>query len=347
MKTFDKIKFLIQKQKIVVVSGKGKETAKEAVKLVLGKKFNLEKEVLIFDAKDSEIENYFFYLTNSPLAVLAVTHVGEIPFDRDYFAGEKENVKNILKLTQKLPPTVKLVLNYDDETVREIDDFTNLHRLTFGFDEKADISISNLKFNRGMNFKVHFEGNWVPFWLEGIFGKEQIYAILCAVGVGRFFGINLIEISEVLKKYKSLPGKMRLIEGIKGVFILDDAKETSVFSMMEAIDILGKIPDFKRKIAVLGDVSGIEKYTKEAHETIGEKVAKEADLLFTFGKKARFIGKGALEKGMSSSQIFSFDTIEEGIEKLKATIKPGDLILVDGSTEMRMSEIVDKLRKIW
>lgn len=252
------------------------------------------------------------------------------------------------ELAKILPPKSWLVLNYDDETVREIDDITNLKTFTFGFSERANFWVSNIKLNRGTNFKVNYKGSVVPFWLEGIFGKEQIYGALAAVAVGIIFGKNLVEISQALREYKTQPGKMRLLEGIKGSFILDDAESATVSSMIEAIEILGDLSGFKRKIAVLGDIVGVGEYTIAAHLTIGEKVVqKKIDLLFTFGPRAKFIAKGAMEKGMSSFQIFSFDKIEDGIEKLKEIVRAGDLILIDGSKEMKMSEIVDKLRKIW
>jgi UDP-N-acetylmuramoyl-tripeptide--D-alanyl-D-alanine ligase len=246
-----------------------------------------------------------------------------------------------------LPSTCYLVLNYDDETVREINDVTNLHTFTFGFSERADFFASDLKFNHGINFKVNHKGSVVPFWLEGTFGKEQIYTALSAAAVGTIFGKNLVEISQEMRNYKTLPGKMRLLDGINNSKILDDAESATVFSMIEAIEILGKIPSFKRKIAVLGDVIGIGKYTIEAHEAIGERVAKNCDLLFTVGPRAKFIAKRAMERGMDDFKIFSFDRIEDAVLKLKEIIRAGDIILVDGSKEMKMSEIVDQIRKIW
>jgi len=93
----------------------------------------------------------------------------------------------------------------------------------------------------------------------------------------------------------------------------------------------------------LGDVVGIGKYTIEAHEAIGERVAKNADLLFTIGQRARFIAEGAKNKGMAVDKIFQYDTIDDGKLKLKDEIKEGDLILVDGSKEMKMGEVVDFL----
>jgi UDP-N-acetylmuramoyl-tripeptide--D-alanyl-D-alanine ligase len=337
---FEKIKYLFQKKPVIVVTGEGRVLAKEAISLLI-------KDALIFSLEDSQIKKSEFFLKPSPLSVLVVTHVGDIPFDRDYFAGEREKLKNTIELAKNLSSKNYLVLNYDDETVREIDDLTNLHTFTFGFSERANFFASDLKFNHGINFKVNYKGSVVPFWLEETFGKEQIYSVLTAVAVGTIFGKNLIEISQAMKNYKPLPGRMRLIDGINNSKILDDSESATIFSMIEAIEILGKIPSFKRKIAVLGDVIGVGKYTIEAHETVGEKVAKNCDLLFTVGPRAKFIAKGAMEKGMDDFKIFSFDRVEDAVLKLKEIIRAGDIVLVDGSKEMKMSEIVDQIRKIW
>ncbi len=43
-------------------------------------------------------------------------------------------------------------------------------------------------------------------------------------------------------------------------------------------------------------------------------------------------------------KIFQFDTIEEGKNKLKEEIKEGDLILIDGSKEMKMGEMVEEIK---
>ena len=347
MRLIEKIKFVFKRQNFVLVCGQGKKTAKKAIECVLEKKFKIGKEILVCEEEKGNLRDFEYFLKKAPISVLLVTHCSDIPFDRDYFATEREETKEIVELAKKLLPKTNLILNFDDETVRGIKDETNLHTLTFGFQQRADFFANFVKLNFGTNFKVNFKGATVPFWLEGIFGKEQIYAALAACATGYVFGMNLVEVSRAIRDYKSLPGKMRLIEGINDSFVLDDAESATLFSMIEAILILGKIPGFKRKIAVLGDVIGIGKYTIEAHETIGEFVAKNANLLFTFGERAKFIAKGAFEKGMESSRIFSFSKPKDGISKLKETIKKGDLILVDGSKEINMSEIVDQIRKIW
>ena len=349
MNLINKIKFLLKRPKVVIVTGEGRACAKEAISQVLKQYFKINSEILIFDSdlrNSSSVETLRFFIKNSSLPVLVVSHVGDIPPEKDFFAGEKEKTLTIRKLAKTMPAQGFLVLNFDDETVREIKDETNLKELTFGFQEGADFRATDLKLNTGTNFKINYKGNIVPVWLEKLFGKEQVYSALSAAAVGTVFDLNLVQISQALKNYQSLPGKMRLIEGIKHSWILDDSESANVFSMTEAIEILGKIQGFKRKIAVLGDIIGIGKYTIEAHEAIGERVARNSDLLFTFGQRAKFIAQGAIQKGMVLEKIFQFDTINEGKLKLQDEIKEGDLILVDGSKEMEMAKVVEEIKAI-
>lgn len=349
MNLLSKLIFLWQKPKVTVVTGEGRVCAAEAIFQVLKQYLKVGKKILVFetDLKNSgELERFKFLVKNSSLPILVVTQVGDIPPDKDFFAGEREKTIKIRELAKNLPSFGYLILNFDDETVREIKDETNLKEITFGFQERAEFRASDINLNNGTNFKLNYKGNVVPIWLEKLFGKEQIYSALAATAVGTILGLNLVEISQALKNYYSLPGKMRLIEGIKKSFILDDSESATVFSMIEAIEILGKIQGFKRRIAVLGDVVGIGKYTIEAHEAIGERVAKNVDLLFTFGQRAKFIAQGAQQKGMAIEKIFQFDKIEEGIIKLKEEIKEEDLILADGSKEMKMGKIIEEIKAI-
>lgn len=371
---FAKFIFLWKRPKVVVVCGNGRALASEAIFCLLKSKFPVEKlkekisflsilksqililEIDLFDSK--QIEKIIPLLKKSSLPVLVVTPFTEIPAEVEFFAGPKEATIEAANLAKNLPSFSRLILNFDDEAVRDIADLTNLHTLTFGFQKRADIFASDINLNSGTNFKINYSGNIVPVWLDKIFGKEQIFTALAAAAVGIVFGLNLVEISHGLKDYQGLPGKMKLIEGVKQTWILDDSENASVQSMIEALLTLGRIDTERlqrgpqgprvgglRKIAVLGDILGIGKYTIEAHEAIGEIAFKNCDLLFTFGPRAKFISQGAIQKGMAIEKIFQFDKIEEGKLKLKEEIKKGDLILVDGSSEMQMSKIVEEIKQ--
>lgn len=356
---FKKLIFIIKKPPVILITGKGRSCVARAIFQVL-KPYSKQRKSFIFESallEPKEIEKFSFLLKKSQLPILVVTHIGEIPADKLFFAGDRKGTLQIRKLAKILPAHGFLILNFDDETVREIKNETIARPLTYGFQEGPDFRATDINIDiEGTNFKINYEGNIVPFWLKKLFGKEQIYSALVAICVGIVKDINLVEISQALKFYQSLPGKMRLVEGIKNSLILDDSENATLFSMIEALEILGEIeakgparnatPSVAggRKIAVLGDVLGAGKYTIEAHKTIGEKVVQVSDLLFAIGSRARFIAREARNQGMAEENIFQFNTVEEGKISLQKEIKKGDLILIDGSKAMKMGEMVEEIK---
>ena len=87
----------------------------------------------------------------------------------------------------------------------------------------------------------------------------------------------------------------------------------------------------------------IGKYTIEAHERTGRKVFETADILFAVGERAKFIAKGAREKGMKKDKIFEFATAEEAKKSIQEKIEQGDIILIKASRAMKMEKIVKEI----
>jgi UDP-N-acetylmuramoyl-tripeptide--D-alanyl-D-alanine ligase len=87
----------------------------------------------------------------------------------------------------------------------------------------------------------------------------------------------------------------------------------------------------------------IGKYTIEAHENIGRRVADVADVLVTVGTRSKFIAEAAHAAGMNKSHICSFDTAAETPQPLVHLIRKGDLVLVKGSHAMGLDAVVDAI----
>ncbi len=101
---------------------------------------------------------------------------------------------------QFLPGKKKfLVLDWDDENIRRIGRPDSVKVLTFGFRADADFRASDVRINGGINFKINYQGNIVPVWLENFSGQEHIHAALAAAAVGEILDLNLVEVSEALR----------------------------------------------------------------------------------------------------------------------------------------------------
>ena len=283
--------------------------------------------------------------------VSVITAVGEYPVHVEFYGGPEGVAREKGRLIECLPAAGFAVLNHDDKTVMDIEPRTRGKVFTYGFEKNARVRIARFE-NRveadqptGISFKLECAGNSVPVRLANVFGKAQAYASAAAASVGLIFGMNLVKIAEALENYRSADSRMQLLLGIKSALVIDDSYNASPLSMHAALDTLRDLPA-KRRIAVLGDMLEIGKYTEEAHERVGRLTAGSADILFTVGPRAKFIAEAAEKAGMKRSVIRSFDVADEVVEPLQALLKKGDLVLVKGSHAMELYKVVEGIKAV-
>jgi UDP-N-acetylmuramoyl-tripeptide--D-alanyl-D-alanine ligase len=85
-------------------------------------------------------------------------------------------------------------------------------------------------------------------------------------------------------------------------------------------------------------------YTEAGHRKVGEKAAEsKIEVLIAIGDKAKEVIKGALSKGMSKDQIYSFKDNKEAISKISSILLSNDVVLIKGSRIMKLEEIADYL----
>lgn len=286
-----------------------------------------------------------------------ITAVGEIPVHVEYFSGPEAVAKEKAKLIESLLPSDFAVLNHDDLAVLSMKEKTKAQVWSFGFTEGAKVRISNFDFKmgedgkpRGLAFKLNYGESFVPVKLEGALGKSQALAAAAAAAVGLIFDMNLVTISDALLSYKTPKGRLKLLNGIKNSLIIDDTYNASPSAMHLALDTLKTLPSSGRKVAILGDMLELGKYSIEAHRETGNMAGSFVDLLICVGARAKFIADSAANQlaptivsGMSKENIFSFDTSDEAKHKVAEFIQENDLILVKGSQGMRMEKIVAEI----
>ena len=280
-----------------------------------------------------------------------LTAFGEIPVHVEYFSGPEELAREDARAIEYLSASGYALLNFDDQTVLDMKDRTRAKIITYGFGDGADIRISNFEHRSdggvpaGISFKLEYGGSFVPVRMNNVYGKPTAYAAAAAAGVGLIFGMNLVTISEALSHYEAPKGRMNLLAGIKGTYILDDSYNAAPLSMHAALETLKDL-DGKRKVAVLGDMLEIGQYAIEAHEEIGRFAKKCADVLVTVGPRAMFIADEAKRLGMAQKNVLSFDTADEAKLKVQELLKAGDVVLVKASRAIGLDKIVEEIKEI-
>ncbi len=289
-----------------------------------------------------------YLLTIAKPDIAVVTAIGSVPVHIEFYKDKEELVKEKAKLVRALPKNGVAILNYDDPDVLEMQDGINCKVYTFGLESGAEIKISSfenkIEFGKpiGISFKLEAEGSFVPIKIKDIFGRGQAYAMAAAAALGIEKGINLVDISDELSSYKGIPGRCRLINGIKDSYILDDTYNASPISMAESLKVLDDLKA-PRRIAVLGDMLELGKYSSYVHEEIGKIIPGVANILVTVGPRSKFLAESAKHNGFPEANIYEFNNSDEAKGKVKDLIQSQDLILVKGSQSMRMEKIVAEI----
>ncbi|MFZ3011844.1 MAG: Mur ligase family protein [Minisyncoccia bacterium] len=283
-----------------------------------------------------------------------ITAIGETPPHIEFFNSHKHLVEEKSQLIKTLKSDGLLVLNADDKIVLEMKTKSKCRSVTYGFEEGADILGSDDKifFNdkdepAGVIFRVDEKGTSLPVIIEGVFGRNHVYASLAALALSSGLKFNMLAAANSLKNYDVPPGRMRLLNGIKGSLILDDTYNSSPFACESALKTLGTMKWEGRKIAILGDMLELGRHTVEAHKNIGkiaqENLNRKEDVLIVVGQRAKAIKEGAFSCGMGGENIFEFLDSHEAGEFIKTFVQPGDMILVKGSQGIRMERVVEAI----
>ncbi len=280
--------------------------------------------------------------------IAVVTTVGDVPVHVEYFKDADGVAREKSELVRRLDADDFAVLNRDDTRVFAMHEATKARMLSYGFDERAKVRVSDFEYRSseegvplGVTFKLHHEGSFIPVHINESLGRSQAWAAAGASAAALALGLNLVQISQALAHYRGPKGRLRVLKGVNGSHLIDDTYNASPASMRLALNVLEDLPAV-RKIAILGDMLELGDHTIKAHEEIGTYTATVADLLICVGARAKFIASAA-ERTMSKDKIMTFETSEEAATHLLDLIKPHDLILVKSSQGIRTEKIVKAL----
>lgn len=270
------------------------------------------------------------------------------------FASLEALAQEKSELIRHVRPNGLAILNADDATVMGLRDQSVALVRTYGFAPGADVRAVNYvlstredhSFEPGEPFgKIVFDlehaGDTAPVAMP-LIGRAQASAGLAAAAVGIHFGLSLAEIASRLAHVLPQPGRLFPLPGIKGSLILDDSYNAAPASMVAALDTLAAFTPVEsaRRIAVLGAMAELGKYSEAEHRMIGLRAASMVDVLVAVGEPARDIVRGAKEAGMDEAQIVELaDSVAAG-RWLDAQVKKGDIVLVKGSQSARMEKTV-------
>ncbi|HOK80114.1 MAG TPA: UDP-N-acetylmuramoyl-tripeptide--D-alanyl-D-alanine ligase [bacterium] len=175
-----------------------------------------------------------------------------------------------------------------------------------------------------INFKIK---SW-----NGAIAYPSLFSILIA----DYFGVPRNLLPKLIYDFVLISGRGQ-VKDVADLKIFDESYNANPGSMSFALQYFAK-QKAKRKIAVIGCMAELGKWSKFYHKKIAALVRKlNFDAVFTIGDDAEIIS-------LSSSTINRhFENIEDMAEYVCNFVRPGDAILVKGSRVNKLEIVVQKL----
>ncbi|MSU45404.1 MAG: UDP-N-acetylmuramoyl-tripeptide--D-alanyl-D-alanine ligase [Candidatus Zambryskibacteria bacterium] len=287
--------------------------------------------------------------------ILVMTAIGEVPShieafpDMESFLFEKRSMINAVKREGVI------IYNADDSVTANLLQDTVINKISCALGGGADfvgtdleILYANEKTSRvptGMSFEIKARGEADKITTFQSIGVQNQYAILLAFAVASNFGMVRSQIVASLNKFTALPARMNIISGIKDTTIIDDSYNSSPVALSYAVSVFGDIKTKGKRVAVIGDMMELGKYSGIEHRKAAEMLSKKVDFVICVGIRSRKISEELQNFGFSESKILSVGSSEEAGKELQRILSVGDLVLVKGSQVMRMERVVEEVMR--
>jgi UDP-N-acetylmuramoyl-tripeptide--D-alanyl-D-alanine ligase len=281
--------------------------------------------------------------------IVVLTRFPDVPVHVEFFNSPEMVVREKMYLVEALKSDGLVVYNHDDMIIQAQLESIRQKAIGYGryldtqYNAKADQIIYHDDVPVGTSFTLEHMGEKFEVKVMGSIGAQLVYTYAGAIATAAAIGISIGEAVESLKEHTPPPGRMRILKGIKGTVIIDDTYNSSPIAAEHALQTLKEIKYAKRKIAVLGDMLELGRFSAREHERIGELVTSCADVLVTLGIRSRKTAEDALAFGLHEAKIFQYEDVAKAGKELQNFLQPGDVILVKASQSIRAEKVVEEI----
>lgn len=377
--------------RIVMITGSvGKTSTKDAVAVVLSKRFFVRKSEKSFNSEFGVpftifgVENpwlnpfAWLHIVRSALALLilpnhypnmlvlevgadkpgdlarilrivtpdavVITRLPEIPVHIEAYASPEAVREEEFSPAYALCAEAPLIIPSDDSYALDNAVRTPARIISYGSTDDAMVKVTDIGFYEvdgkvvGMRANVSMEGKKGEISIKGSVGAKQILPLSAALAAALAFDVPFKEAIQALEEYDPPPGRGRIFAGKNGSVIIDDSYNASPVAVEEALATLKAFPHAKRRIAILGDMLELGRYSVMEHERIAELANGSADMIVAVGIRAR-----AFTANSKNAETMLFENSNVAASALPGLVREGDVILVKGSQSIRTERIVEAL----
>lgn len=229
------------------------------------------------------------------------------------------------------------ILHRDLVNYAAIKGASSCRKLSFSLtNPQADYWLDN---DRGL-LHDSLEGQAVEWPKLSLPGRHNAHNFLAVALVGRYFKLSWEEIKQAIPLL-ALPDKRLQFVQKAGILFLNDSYNASELSVKGALETLPAPKMGGSKIAVLGSMMELGKFSDDCHRRVGEFALQHVDQMYCLGAECQPIYEIWKSQGKT---VELFEDRSSLVAHLKKALKPSDVVLLKGSRSKELWKVLDFFR---
>lgn len=233
------------------------------------------------------------------------------------------------------PKTTLGILDRAIENYEEVADIGLCKKISFGDHPRADYKLQVM----GNRMEITAPTSHASLPLLPFLGVHNRHNYLAAVAMARSFGLSWEEIHQVTPSLQLPERRLQLMEK-NGVLFVNDSYNASAVSVKAALESLPCPKEGAKKIAILGEMMELGRFSEACHREVGEYALQHVDQMFCFGKECLVIRDCWHEAGKAVEWHMERSGL---VEKLKNVLCQGDVVLLKGSRSKEVWKIMEEI----
>ncbi len=162
-----------------------------------------------------------------------------------------------------------------------------------------------------------------------LLGRSAVSNACAAAAMADQLGVPRKAIALILDSIPHVKHRLEPIQREGGITVLDDAFNSNPIGAKNALEVLAGAAGGRRILVTPGFVE-LGRLEEEANYQFGKQAAAACDLAVLVGvRRIEPIRKGLLDAGFSDEKIWMVDSLNDGLERLKSYLQPGDSMLLE------------------
>ncbi|MBL1223809.1 UDP-N-acetylmuramoyl-L-alanine--D-glutamate ligase [Enterococcus sp. BWR-S5] len=228
----------------------------------------------------------------------------------DYHGTREEYVKAKWNIQKNMTNAEYLILNWDQEELRQLSQGTKATVVPFSIKEKVQGAFYE-------NGELHFKGDYIMEASElGVPGSHNIENALAAIAVAKLKGVPNEAIRETLKSFTGVPHRTQYVGELHGRRFFNDSKATNILATEKALSGFAN----EELILLAGGLDRGNDFDELVPFLVGLKG------IVLFGETKDRLNQAAIEAGITT--IILTENVETAVKEAYDFSQKNDTILL-------------------